>query len=76
MSIQWEHLMTSQMQKTYTTKEISELMGFSQPTLRKIFEREPGVLILNRPEKMRKRRYRSFRVPYAVYERVRRRLSL
>ncbi len=33
-------------------------------------------IVLNRPEKMHKRRYRSIRIPRAVYERVVRRLSI
>ena len=33
-------------------------------------ERQPGVIVLERPEKMHKRRYRSIRIPRAVYERV------
>jgi hypothetical protein len=29
----------------------------------RLFEDEEGVLVLNRPEKMHKRRYRSIRIP-------------
>jgi hypothetical protein len=38
--------------------------------------KELGVLIVTRPETVRKRRYRSIRIPRAVYERVVRRLSV
>ncbi len=59
-----------------TVKEVSGLMGFSQPTIIRMFEKEPGVIIVSRPETLRKRRYRSIRIPRAVYERVLRRLSV
>jgi hypothetical protein len=36
----------------------------------------PGVLILTRPTTNRKRRYRSIRIPRAVYERVVNRLTV
>ena len=62
--------------KALKVREIAELMGFSQPTVIKLFEKEPGVLIIARPEKMNKRKYRSIRIPRAVYERVFRRISV
>lgn len=60
----------------YTVREVSELMGFSVPTIIKMFEKEPGVLVLNRPTTMNKRRYRTLRIPLGVYERVVRRISV
>ena len=35
-----------------------------------MFEKEKGVLILERPETIHKRRYRSMRIPVSVLERV------
>lgn len=61
---------------TLTVPEVAELTGFSRATVTRMFEREPGVLILSRPEKMHKRKYRSIRIPRAVYERVLRRLQV
>jgi len=58
----------------YTVAEVSALTGFSRRTITRMFEEEKGVLILERPEKMHKRGYRSIRIPRAVYERVVRRL--
>ena len=59
-----------------TLADVAERMGFSTQTVIKLFEREPGVIILKRPEKMHKRSYRSVRIPRAVYERVVTRLSV
>jgi hypothetical protein len=50
--------------------EVSALMGFSRQTVTRLFENEPGVIILDRPTTMSKQRYRSIRIPRAVYERV------
>lgn len=60
--------------QAYKPREVAALLGFSIPTVIRLFENEPGVLILERPEKMHKRRYRSIRIPRIVYERVIRRL--
>jgi transcriptional regulator GlxA family with amidase domain len=56
--------------------DVAELMGLSRRSIIRLFEKERGVLILGRPETMHKRRYRSLRIPRAVYERVIGRLSV
>lgn len=58
------------MEKAYTVDEVAEMMGFHQDTVTKLFEDEPGVIVLERPGKMNKRRYRSIRITGAVYQRV------
>jgi hypothetical protein len=50
--------------------EVAELIGFSTWTVARMFEKEKGVLILERPETVHKRRYRSMRIPVSVLERV------
>jgi hypothetical protein len=57
--------------KPYTVAEVSELTGFSRQTVTRMFEREPGVLIIGNAKSVHdKRSYRSIRIPRAVYERV------
>jgi transcriptional regulator GlxA family with amidase domain len=56
--------------------DVAELMGLSRRSIIRLFEKERGVLILGRPETMHKRRYRSLRIPRAVYERVIGRLAV
>ncbi len=68
--------MDIQNKPAYTVAEIAALTGFSGRTVIRMFEQEKGVLILERPEKMHKRGYRSIRIPRAVYERVIRRLTV
>jgi len=56
--------------------DVTALTGFSRRTIIRLFENERGVIVLGRPEAMHKRRYRSIRIPRAVYERVIARLSV
>jgi hypothetical protein len=55
----------------FTVAEVSVLLGCSRWTVIRLFENEPGVLILLRPETMYKRRRRMIRIPRAVFLRVR-----
>lgn len=65
-----------QRKEAYTVAEVAAIMGFSRNTVIRVFERERGVLVLSRPESMHKRRYRSIRIPIAVFERVVNRLEV
>ena len=53
-----------------TVADAAALSGLSGMTIRRLFEREPGVIILKRPEARFKRSYKSIRIPRYVYERV------
>jgi hypothetical protein len=62
--------------KHYTVTEIASLWNLSDDAVRKIFENEPGVLVIGeRSSYSRKRRYRTLRIPELVVERVHRRLT-
>ena len=61
----------SEVQPPYTVAEVAHMTGFSVPTVIRLFENEPGVLMLRR--KTKNGWYRSIRIPRAVYERVLRR---
>ncbi len=56
--------------------EAADLTGFGRDTISRMFERELGVLVLDRPEAIHKRSYRSIRILRPVYERVSRRLAV
>lgn len=62
--------MTNPEKLVYTIQEVAALTGLSRQTVTRLFEGERGVLILERPEQMHKGRYRTIRIPRAVYERV------
>lgn len=51
------------------------MLRLSPQTVTRIFEKEPGVIVLERKKPGRTRKsYRSIRIPRPVYERVRRSL--
>jgi transcriptional regulator GlxA family with amidase domain len=60
----------------YTIAEVAEMTGLSARTITRMFENVKGVILIERPESMHKRRYRSIRIPRAVYERVIRRITV
>lgn len=61
-------------EKHYSVIEISKLWALSQKTVRRIFEREPGVIQWGSMEARHKRGYRTLRVPETVLLRVHRKL--
>jgi hypothetical protein len=51
------------------------MWGWSDDFVRDLFQDEPGVLVSKRPETMRKRGYKSIRIPESVLLRVGKRLQ-
>jgi hypothetical protein len=65
---------TASMEPHYSVAQVAEQWGVSKDTVRRMFEHEPGVLVIE-PERggmSRRRRYRTLRIPAAVVERVHR----
>jgi hypothetical protein len=61
-----------------TVQEVSRLWGLSTVSVRRLFIREPGVLVFGRREdqiQVRKRVYRTLRIPESVFARVRSRIA-
>lgn len=54
----------------YSPEQLGLLWGLSANTIRRMFESEPGVLIIENPERCHKRGYTSLRIPDSVAERV------
>jgi hypothetical protein len=50
--------------------ELAKYWGVDGDTIRRLFRSEPGVLVIQRPEKMHKRGYASMRIPESVAKRV------
>jgi len=61
-------------EKHYSVIEISKLWALSQKTVRRIFEREPGVIQWGSTETRHRRGYRTLRVPETVLLRAHRKL--
>lgn len=59
----------------YTVKELAFRWNMSDDSIRRLFEREPGVLIF-KIQQTGKRNYRPMRIPGTVAIRVRRRMTV
>jgi hypothetical protein len=61
----------------YTPAQVAEAWGVSTDTVRRMFEGEAGVLVIEpAPGRYSRRRYRTLRIPASVAERVHRRMSV
>lgn len=58
------------LEEHYTPQQLAKLWGLSTDTIRTMFRDEPDVLIIDREEKMNKRRYLTMRIPASVATRV------
>lgn len=59
----------------FPPKEIAELWGLCENSVRQLFKNEPGVVRIQRPRSRWKRAYTTLRIPKSVLERVHRRMS-
>jgi hypothetical protein len=62
-------------ERHYAVGEIADLWHLSSDAVRKLFQDEPGVLVLGGQEATHKRRYTTLRVPESVLHRVHRRMT-
>jgi hypothetical protein len=64
-------------ERHYTVIEIAEMWSLSKDAVRRLFAKEPGVVVLGSTHtRGGKRRYRTLRIPESVVERVHKRSSL
>ena len=61
-------------ERHYSVKEVAEMWGLSADSIRRLFDDEPGVLVIGDRNHQRKRRYHTLRIPQSVIERVHRRM--
>ena len=61
-------------EKHYSLGEVASLWSLSVKTVRKMFEREPGVIQWGSEETSHKRGYRTLRIPESVLQRVHQKL--
>jgi hypothetical protein len=61
-------------ERHYSPEQLGELWNLSADTVRRLFEHEPGTLVIER-KRSRARRYRTLRIPESVAARVHRRLA-
>ena len=58
------------LERHYSVGEIVALWGLSEKVVRKIFEKEDGVLVWGHEETRSKRQYQTLRIPESVLIRV------
>jgi hypothetical protein len=62
-------------ERHYTPSEVAELWQFDVETIRRLFQNEPCVVVLQSPVKKGRRPYKTIRIPQSVLERVHKRLQ-
>ena len=62
-------------ERHYSVAEIADTWNLSREVIRKLFEGEPGVLVIGNDSTRSKRGYHTLRIPESVMERVHRKLS-
>jgi hypothetical protein len=67
--------MATAAERHYTPSEVAALWRLSVETVRRLFQNEPGVMVLQAPIRKGKRPYKTIRIPHSVLERVRARLQ-
>jgi hypothetical protein len=63
------------LERHYTVAELSKLWFFSENTIRRLFNTEPGVIKIARQGNRFKRGYTSLRIPERIALRVHRRMQ-
>jgi hypothetical protein len=59
----------------FSPDELAEMWSLSPDTVRRLFEREPGVFVIEHTKNKARRRYRTLRIPESVAVRVHRRMT-
>jgi len=67
--------MSAALERHFTPDELAQLWTLSADTVRRLFEYEPGVLVIEHAKAKNRRRYRTFRIPESVALRVHRRMT-
>jgi len=62
-------------ERHYAPSDVAELWKFDVETIRRIFQAEPGVVVLQSLAKQGRRPYKTIRIPQSVLERVHKRLQ-
>jgi len=63
-------------ERHFSPDELARQWDLSADTIRRLFEREPGVLLIDHTRQNGRRRYRTLRIPESVATRVHRRMEI
>ncbi len=70
----WLGSRSSSVEQHFSVKELSELWEFSERTVRRLIEQEPGVIRIHQSSRG-KRSYRRVQVPASIAERIYRKIT-
>ena len=59
-------------ERHYTPRDIAKLWAVSEKSVIRVFEKEPGVLVIQNSLGRNARRHRTMRIPFSVLDRVHR----
>jgi hypothetical protein len=62
------------LERHFSVRALAEIWGLSPDSIQKLFDREPGVLVIGNDGSRSKRGYHTLRIPESVAERVHRRM--
>jgi hypothetical protein len=62
-------------ERHYAAREVARILSLSDDKVRRMFQDEPGVLVIGDQSTKHKRRYTTLRIPESVLRRVIRRMS-
>jgi hypothetical protein len=57
-------------EKHYSVSEVAAMWGLSDDSIRRLFAKEPGVLVIGSEERLHKRKRKTLRIPESVLKRV------
>jgi hypothetical protein len=57
-------------EKHYSVSEVAELWDLSEDSIRRLFSRKSGVLVIGSDERLHKRKRKTLRIPESVLKRV------
>jgi transcriptional regulator GlxA family with amidase domain len=63
-------------ERHFTVSELASAWSLSEESIKRMFQKEPGVLAMHAPRKKYKRTYVTLRIPQSVAERVYRRMQI
>lgn len=63
------------LEQLYSPEQVAEKWGLSVDKVRRMFENEPGVMVVEAPRVSGRRRYRTLRIPESVAQQVYHRLA-
>ena len=66
--------MSTATERHYTVTEVAEMWSLSTRTIRRMLEKESGIMVIGHPGNSRRHRYQRLRIPESVLQRIHNRM--